>query len=34
MSTEIIFYDVSIQSSARPNKAYSPNTLYEHPRSK
>ena len=30
MSTEILFYDASIQSSARSNKGYSPNTLYEN----
>ena len=30
MSTEILFYDASIQSSARSNKGYAPNTLYEY----
>ena len=31
MSPEILFYDVSIQSSVRSNKCFSPNTLYAHP---
>ena len=31
MSNEIIFYDASVQSSARSNKCYAPNTLYEYP---
>ena len=31
MSNEILFYDVTIQSSVRPNKAFTPNTLYEYP---
>jgi len=32
MSNEILFYDLSIQSSVRPNKCFSQNTLYERPR--
>jgi len=31
MSNKIIFYDVSVQSSVRSNKCFSPNTLYAHP---
>jgi len=31
MSNEILFYDVSIQSSVRANKCFAPNTLYECP---
>ena len=32
MSNEILFYDISIQSSTRPTKCYAPNTLYESPK--
>ena len=31
MSNEILFYDLSVQSSVRSNKCFSPNTLYAHP---
>jgi hypothetical protein len=30
MSNEILFYDVSVQTSVRPNKCFAPNTLYEY----
>ena len=31
MSNEILFYDLSIQSSVRANKCFAPNTLYGYP---
>ena len=31
MSNEIIFYDLTIQSSVRANKCFAPNTLYALP---
>ena len=30
MSNEILFYDLSIQSSVHSNKCFAPNTLYAH----
>lgn len=32
MSSDILFYDITIQSAVRPNKCFAPNTLYEYPR--
>jgi len=31
MASEILFYDLSIQSSVRTNKCFAPNALYDHP---
>ena len=33
MTNEILFYDLTAQSSVRPNKCFALNTLYDHPSS-